>query len=233
MCVPYSNAEIYNSTCCDSFDSLKFDPSDLLSLFRVSLLKMVCENESVKNCNLSFTPTITLDDPFNQTKQSIKDTVINTPYLYTKVYQKITCKNLNNGSRGFGYWNTTIDLKNTSIAWFIQLSGEKDESLNGFYIQCQKPMINETDLPISFTKIQDLDENEHSYMIDWKKDSIDFYVDDVIVHTETKNVPNKNMAYHNWVDNSTFTYKNNALVHIIHKTDKEKSNIIKDLQIYL
>ena len=230
VCVPYSNAEIYNGTCCDTVDNLKVESYDLLTLYRKSLLKMVCENEvPISNCNLSYTPTITLDDPFTQTKQSIRDTVINSPYLYKNVTQTVQCNNLHNGSRGFGFWNTTTDFKSCAIAWFIQLDGGKDE-MNGFYIQCQKPMTG-TDIPISFIKIKELDEKEHTYQIEWKKDSIRFYMDNELVHIETKNVPDIHMAYHNWVDNATFTYQNGQLVHIMHPITSEKSNIIKQLEI--
>jgi hypothetical protein len=236
-CVPYSNAEIYNGTCCDTFDTLG-DANQVTTLFnvadkyRIALLKMVCEKQkSIENCSLHYTPTITLDDPLSQTRQSILDTVINTPYLYSTATQTVTCKNVNNGSRGFGFWNTSADLQNTSIAWFIQIdNGDANDTSNGFYAQCQIPM--KTKNFISFVKLPDLDENTHVYTVDWKKDKIDFTIDGKIVHSETLVVPTDKMAYHNWVDNSTFTYENGGLVHLIHKITSDKTNIIKSLDIF-
>lgn len=235
VCVPYSNAEIYNGTCCNT-DTMQ-DAKALTTLFnlpnkyRLSLLKMVCENQPViQHCNLQYTPTITMDDPITQTRQSILDTVINTPYLYSKVTQTITCTNLKNGSRGFGFWNTSPDLQHTSIAWFIQIDG-MDSQMNGFYAHCQIPATTKNF--INFVKLPDLDENEHTYIIDWKKDKIQFSIDGKIVHTETIVVPSGNMAYHNWVDNSTFSYENGNLVHIIQKLKTEKSNRIKSIEIEL
>ena len=227
-CVPYSNAEIYNSTCCESIEDLPVDPNNKLSQLRKNLLHSVCQSNLLQNCKLTYTPTLTLDDPFTQTEQAIKDTVINAPYLYSYVKQTIRCKNLKDGSRGFGFWNTSVDFKNTGIAWFIQLSsGDKND---GFYIHCQKPMTDK--LNMNLVKIKDLDEEEHEYTIDWKKDSIDFYMDDELVHTETQNVPSIPMAYHNWVDNSVFDYdKSGNLIHLIQNLKEEKSNIIKSLEI--
>jgi hypothetical protein len=237
VCVPYSNAEIYNGTCCDTFATLG-DTNEVTTLFnvadkyRIALLKMVCEKQkSIGNCSLQYTPTITLDDPLSQTRQSILDTVINTPYRYSSVTQTVTCKNLKNGSRGFGFWNTSADLQNTSIAWFIQIdNGNVNDTSNGFYAQCQIPM--KTKNFISFVKLPDLDENPHVYTVDWKKDKIDFIIDGKIVHTETVVLPSDKMAYHNWVDNSTFTYENGGLVHLIHKISSEKTNIIESIDIF-
>ena len=56
VCVPYSNAEIYNGTCCDTFETLG-DANTATTLFnlpnkyRVALLKMVCENQKCRFCN--------------------------------------------------------------------------------------------------------------------------------------------------------------------------------------
>ena len=233
-CVPYSNAEIYNGTCCNT-DNIQ-DMSTPTTLFnfpnkyRISLLKMVCENQPiVQHCNLHYTPTITLDDPITQTRQSILDTVINTPYLYSTVNQTVTCKNLKDGSRGFGFWNTSADLQHTSIAWFIQIDSD-GSGTNGFYAHCQAPATTATNF-ISFVKLPDLDENEHTYTVDWKKDRIQFSIDGKVVHIETAVVPTDNMAYHNWVDNSVFTYENGALKHLIQKLKTEKSNQIKSIEI--
>lgn len=50
VCVPYSNAEIYNGTCCDTFATLG-DTNEVTTLFnvadkyRIALLKMVCEKQ--------------------------------------------------------------------------------------------------------------------------------------------------------------------------------------------
>jgi len=226
-CIPYSNAEIYNGTCCESINQLPVDPANPLSQLRKNLLQSVCQTNRLEDCKLSYTPTLTLDDPFTQTMQAIQDTVVNTPYLYSSIKQTIQCKNLKDGSRGFGFWNTTSDLKNTAIAWFIQLSsGDKND---GFYVQCQKPMTDT--LNMSFFKLKDLDEKDHHYFIDWKKDAIEFYMDHELVYTEKKNIPNIPMAYHNWVDNSVFTYDSTGLVHVIQDLKQEKSNVIKSLEI--
>jgi hypothetical protein len=225
-CIPYSNAEIYNGTCCniDSIQDMGADTTlfNFLNKYRISLLKMVCENKPiVQHCNLRYTPTITLDDPITQTRQSILDTVINTPYLYSSVKQTVTCKNLKDGSRGFGFWNTSADLQQTSIAWFIQIDGS---GTSGFYAHCQIPATTKNF--ISFVKLPDLDENEHTYRIQ-------FSIDGKIVHIETVVIPTDNMAYHNWVDNSVFTYENGSLKHLIQKLKTEKSNQIKSIEIEL
>jgi hypothetical protein len=228
QCIPYSNAEIYNNTCCSTIDSLPSD-GNILTDFRKSLLKTICEDQQIiQNCSLEFNPVLTLDDPINQTRQAIKDTVLNTPYLYNTVTTYVQCKGLNAGSRGWGFWNTLPSLNNTAIAWFIQMDGGKDYPLNGFYIQCQSPGDPKN---ISFTKIKDLDEELHRYDIIWTNNSIKFLVDNVLVYTETKFIPNIGMAYHNWVDNSVFSYENNMLVHLLQDLKEEKSNIITSLEI--
>lgn len=226
-CIPYCNAEIYNNTCCDSIMDLP-SGGNILTDFRKSLLKTICEDQTINsNCSLSFNPYITLDDPINQTRQAIKDTVINTPYLYSKVTTYITCKGLKNGSRGWGFWNTLPSLTNTAIAWFIQLDGGKDYPLNGFYVQCQSPGDSKN---ISLFRLPDLDDNEHKYDIIWEKDSIKFFIDDKLFYTETKFVPQIGMAYHNWVDNSVFSYKDNMLQHLLQNIEEEKQNIITKVE---
>jgi hypothetical protein len=243
-CHYYSNAEIYNGTCCDSNAVAKLDVQasnpllNKLSLVRRSLYELACNYDRQpaipnSNCLLNWTPNIIIDDPITQTKQALQETVLNTPYLYSDVYQTVTCKNLKNGSRGFGYWNTSINLNETAIAWFIQLDGVGGVTKNGFYIQIQVPTTSL--LPnISFIQLPDLDEKEHTYEIIWRKDSIKFYIDHKVVHIETKNVPNVPMAYHNWVDNSLFGYDlNMQLTHILQESNSDRSNIIKNLKIDL
>ena len=255
-CQPYSNAEIYNGTCCDknAINKLNVDPSNpifnKLSLFRRALLNLVCENETPipeSNCILNWTPTLTIDDPIVQTKQAFKDTVLNTPYLYSDIYQSITCKNLTNGSRGFGFWNTSLDFNQTAIAWFIQLDGKNGVSPNGFFIQIQSPSNDIKEVtpippnisPLSNTTLillPDLDEKNHTYDIIWRDDSIKFIIDGKIVYIETVNIPSVPMAYHNWVDNSLFGYDSSGQLNHILQDDNfnsDKSNIIRNLKIVL
>lgn len=206
-----------------------------------SLYRSVCtgelsnREENDKNCFLRPVATPFDSEPFDQ----IKELFINTPYLYSKFKTKIKVKNLKNGSRGWGFWNTTMSTDMCFI-WFMQQDGicPKLDSPNPICPEGQSYLLNgmyvmiffiNNGKPVSrFIKIQDLDEDWHTYEIDWKKDNIIFKVDDKQVYKETEFIPSERLSFHCWVDNSVF-----GPYHIVQKMVENRSQEIEWIKIWI
>jgi hypothetical protein len=257
MCIPpYTNAEIYNNPCCgyeetenackkwisDNFcEKNKDNPIctfldvDKLKKQLCDLHKEICKgNSSTSVCNLVPNP-INID---NNPVDSLKELFFNVPYLYSDFSITIKVNNLKDGSRGWGFWNTTMSL-DMAFIWFIQQDGicppgfgelcpsGQLYGLNGFYAMIYMPSYKDGKyIPKIKTFKLDIDEDWHDYKITWKKDKIVFYMDGKDVYTETEVIPDVNMAFHCWVDNAVF-----APVHVVQNMKRERSQIIKKLSI--
>jgi hypothetical protein len=206
----YFNAEIYNSPSISTVSTpdVAIYPWDFIQN------KALVDNPS---------------DP-SEMRNYLKDLVLNLPYnVENKLffYSRIKVNNLIGGSRGWGFWNTNTSLNGNNTSWFIQLNGD-DESLkdlNGFWAVTQRG------LNMSMIKLKDLDEEWHDYKIFLTTESVEYYVDDILVHKElnTNCIPNAPMAFHNWVDNSVFGLGLLGIKHVPQYTNEIRSNCTKNL----
>lgn len=221
------------------------------------LVKLVCGTNMDKDigevpqenlpgrCNLVVNPAV-VDSPYTNLLQMIQDIFLNVPYRYAKMSCRMRVKNLKNGSRGWGFWNTMDSPTENQFAWFMQQDGicpsgadatfscppGQPYPLNGFYIMILLPLTS-LDVKTKVIKLPDLDEEFHDYVIDWKKDSIDFYMDDVLVHSETEAVPYQPMAFHSWVDNSIFGLTASGFTHWVQKMTEVRGQDLSYLQFDL
>jgi len=165
-------------------------------------------------------------DPSYEWYNSIYDIFKNLPFLAKdKITYKTRMKvgNLNGGSRGWGFWNTNVDIFAMDVVWFLQMQGDiPGGTTNKFYAQTQLKM----------HPLPPLDEEWHDYEITITPEKIEFFIDgvSVFVETDSKNIPSGPMAFHNWVDNSVFDVKELGKK-ILQETSGPKSNVCEYMEI--
>jgi len=211
------------------------ETKDLLCKLFQSVCTGALTEHTNGHCNLELSPIpLSMDaDPF----KAIQELFLNCPYQYSKFQAKIRVTNLQNGSRGWGFWNTTMIPSKMAMVWFMHQDGTCPQSLknnifcpagqtyplNGMYAMVVAP-----GLKPQMVKLNDLDENWHDYAIDWQKDKITFSIDKKIVYTEKTAIPSNHMAFHCWVDNAVF-----APGHVVQNMQAPRSQDIKSLQIWV
>lgn len=203
----YHNSEIYNST------QTKQQPRSVIAnLFSV-------------------------DDPAD-ISNLLYDLFLNTPFVPRhglEMTARVRIDNVSGGSRGWGFWNTSVLPPLMQVAWFIQFNGQGSSGVtpfydNGFYAITQNGLAG-----YSAIKLCDLDEDWHDYRI-WIGDgAVHYYIDGACVAsvTDPLAIPSTPMALHYWVDNSLFGWDaaTKEIVHLPQTTYGPRSNIMKTLRI--
>jgi hypothetical protein len=204
--VDYYNSEIYNGT------QTKQQPRNVIAnLFSVD----------------------SATDPIN----SFYDLFLNAPFVPChglEMSTRLRVDNLPGGSRGWGFWNTSVLPPLMQVAWFIQFNGEGSGGVkpfydNGFYA------ITQNGLGYSAVKLCDLDEAWHDYRI-WIGDgAVHYFIDGACVAsvTDRNTIPSSPMAFHNWVDNSLFGWDSaeKVIKHIPQTTYGPRSNFMQSVRI--
>ena len=180
-----------------------------------------------------------VDDPLKEPEQFIRDLFLNLPYAPQNkvVFQgSIQVDNLKGGSRGWGFWNTSVLPPLMQIAWFVQYDGTEQDGIvplneSGFYAQTQNGLAG-MEMPSS-VRLPDLDEGRHDYRIELSKDQVEYFIDGKSVHREKdpNHIPDSPMAFHSWVDNAMFGLKDGAITHILQETNAPRSNTIQSMSI--
>jgi len=172
-----------------------------------------------------------LDSPFSHIMQMVRDAFLNLPYKYAKMSCMMKMTNLRDGSRGVGFWNT-MTTHDMQFAWFMQQDGVITKGipypLNGMYAMI---LISGRDAFPVYRKIPvaEVDEKWHNYTIDWQRDKIEFYYDGVKVLSEKDYIPDRNLAFHAWVDNSVFLPVGNNW-HLVQQMNAPRSQEIRNLR---
>jgi hypothetical protein len=176
-----------------------------------------------------------IDDPKVAPASFLYDIFLNIPYVAqngTVFYSRIKVENLQGGSRGWGFWNTSISPFGMQVAWFIQLDGVLANgtpyAANGFWAQTQNG------LNVSMLPLPPLDEGWHDYRIEMKKDSVEYFIDNrsVAKATDPASIPASPMAFHNWVDNAVFAVENFSIEHVMQRTTEPRTNQTELMRIY-
>ena len=132
---------------------------------------------------------------------------------------KVKVTEFSPGSRGWGFWNGSMDPSQSAIAWFIYLESNPEYPLNGFYAVVQKP----GSIPQFFPLNPIILEQEHNYKIKWTNE-IEFFIDGKSVAKSIETV-NTEMAVHIWIDNAV--YDLDTFQPLFQKIEK-KSRLIVD-----
>ncbi len=110
------------------------------------------------------------------------------------------------GSRGWGFWNSSMDPLNKPMntVWFTSLSPQSVDSLQGtrlWVIRQNVPMAFQ-DLNIDLTQW-------HTYRIKWRANLLAAYIDDMAnpiwQTTDSAQIPNIGLNFTVWIDNYVIT----------------------------
>ena len=161
-----------------------------------------------------------------------------TPYKYNFAQMRLKNTNLQNGSRGWGFWNGSMDTSNCHLAWFGRYQrpkGEKSDEVrditpNGFYT------VTRNNKKIERTRIEDkLLQKWCTYSIDWREDSVAFWINNEKVAEHKKEngaVPNRNMRFDTWIDNAVYVVrKDGKAMHLYQNISKPTSIHVDNLKI--
>ena len=147
-----------------------------------------------------------------------RDVGFNNPYVAneqtaSRLDMRIKVTGTDGGSRGWGYWNTTMNPLVMQFAWFMEITTLKnpdassdpefdntvwmmtvkggDSDAAGFCVTALEPEV---------ASIYDW----HDYTIEWREDAVQYLVDGKVMATHSSYVPDRNLAFHNWVDNRNY-----------------------------
>jgi hypothetical protein len=201
----YYNAEIYNSP-----HSRQQPRCILANLFPVD------SPDDLPN----FLTDLFLNNPF-------------TPAGGLELDARVQAANLVGGSRGWGFWNTSVLPLTMQVAWFIQFNGTGSGGVTPFYDDGFYA-ITQNGLNITTTKIADLDEGPHDYRITLADGLVYYFVDgNLVASASGPSVPTAPMTIHYWVDNALFGWDptSHAIVHIMQETSAPRSNIMERFRV--
>ena len=186
--------------------------------------------------------------------QAVRDIAFNSPYLANedralRLTATIRAEGQGGGSRGWGFWNTTLDPEFLQLAWFMEYSSQKtnapEKITSKVYLQTiktqsykvsEKSGVNERffDFSICSTPLPDSISiyDWHKYQIVWSAHSVSYHIDGKLIarHAGKDAIPDKGMAFHNWVDNRNY-FGENYVSAANYPLFADKSNYINELSI--
>lgn len=147
--------------------------------------------------------------------QAVRDIAFNSPYLADKAMANrmtmdIKAEGEGGGSRGWGYWNTSLDPAMLQLAWFMEYSVQDAKSPHAVKKAVVMQTISFADhgkIGICSTRLPNKDYDIyqwHRYQIEWSTQGVNYFVDGTWVASHTQVIPNTGMAFHHWVDNRNY-----------------------------
>lgn len=123
----------------------------------------------------------------------------NRPWLRVRAVFHIANPSLQAGSRGWGFWNGSMDQTQSVMAWFSYMSGTGGIAPDGFYactqIFGQAPVLT----PITGVALA----LWHEFEIDWQSNRVVYSIDNTTAVTHNIS-PDLNMRLDVWVDNAVY-----------------------------
>ncbi|GAB2182469.1 hypothetical protein DLREEDagrD3_26920 [Denitratisoma sp. agr-D3] len=172
-----------------------------------------------------------------------RDLVWNTPYLATtataqKIVMSIKAEGDGGGSRGWGFWNTTMNPFAWQYAWFMEFTNPVSPPPAKGQPTVKKTLLAMTvtniDLShlnaggICLTQLPDDIYRWRDYTIVWRGNAVEYQIDQQPVAVHTQFVPNGGMSFHNWVDNRNYSNVGPGNYPIT----VAKSNTIRKFEVY-
>jgi hypothetical protein len=161
--------------------------------------------------------------------KSYSNSEIYTPghtYKYHCVQIRLKYENPQKGSMGWGFWIGTMDVRESQVAWFARAQGPINYPANGFWAVTRK-MRKRKMIPIKGVSLEDW----HTYTVDWRKDSVRFWIDDVLVAEHKTNLLKSRMRFAVWIDNAVYETKGNQISHIYQNIGGETALYLDKLKI--
>lgn len=185
-------------------------------------------------------------DPRAETYNSIYDLFLNLPFVVSQgvIFEgRISVENLRGGSRGWGFWNTSVLPWAAQIAWFIQIEGtlpggREPMIPSGFYAQTLNGLNglfgpDGRPNPQAFIRLPDLDEQAHDYRIELNESVVEYFIDgrSVARVTDPALIPASPLAFHNWVDNAFFNWGRHGPSRNLQETFAPRANTTWDMKV--
>ncbi|MDH5180947.1 MAG: family 16 glycosylhydrolase [Gammaproteobacteria bacterium] len=173
--------------------------------------------------------------------KAIRDITFNNPYRSdTSTAIRLTTQiraetNDQGGSRGWGFWNTTLDSGFLQLAWFMEYSVpqayvQKKKRNRSVVMQTIGRSENGKSFKICSTVLSKPDIYDwHTYRIEWRDNAVRYFVDDKLVADHRDIKLDKHLAFHNWVDNRNYVALD-AMVPNFPLT-RDKTNYIKSFLV--
>lgn len=147
--------------------------------------------------------------------QAVRDLAFNNPYVIQskqslRISMSTRAEGRGGGSRGWGFWNTSLDPEVWQLAWFMEYSkqtGVGAHEIKSAFVAQTVSALPSGDIGICSTTIPNREfdiYDWHDYQIKWSSSAVDYYIDGTHVASHQKVVPHAAMAFHNWVDNRNY-----------------------------
>lgn len=167
-----------------------------------------------------------------------RDLAWNTPYLADKttsqkIAMRIKAEGDGGGTRGWGFWNTTMNPFAWQYAWFMEFTNPVPPNSKNIRKTLLAMTVTRIDLDnlggggVCMTRLSDDVYKWHDYSVIWSADAIEFQVDRKTVATHGL-VPNSGMAFHHWVDNRNYS----GIGPGNYPLSESKSNLISNFEVY-
>lgn len=177
--------------------------------------------------------------------KALRDITFNNPYHADKnkairIVMDIKAETKDQGgSRGWGFWNTSLDPDFLQLAWFMEYSIpdniKKDNKSNRAVVMQSIGKDSNDQLKICSTILDPVEYDIykwHTYKIEWRDNGVLYFVDGNLVATHKDIFLKKHMAFHNWVDNRNYTLIDKMIEGISNfPLTKDKSNYIKSYKV--
>jgi len=259
----YTNSEMYNNSCIKDPNLLKLKQNTWGNpLF--NNIKDICDIPYPYQKNTQYLKPFNITSSWNNEKnyyletnpfalsskdvekpwKALRDITFNNPYkankgLSTRITMDIKAQTKDQGgSRGWGFWNTSLDMDILQLAWFMEYSipqklNTSNKANRAVVMQSiGKDSKNRLNICSTVLDPKKFDiYNWHQYKIEWSNNQVIYYVDNeqVAIHDISLK---RNMAFHNWVDNRNYTEVNKMLKGISNfPLTKNKSNYIKSFKV--
>lgn len=128
----------------------------------------------------------------------------------SRIVANIRAEGEGGGSRGWGYWNTTMNPLVLQFAWFMEITTEKQGG-HGFdnqtWMMTVRGGVEKDEAGFCLTPLNAAQYSIydwHNYTIEWSHGSVQYLVDGNLVADHQQYVPDIGLAFHNWVDNRNY-----------------------------
>lgn len=167
-----------------------------------------------------------------------RDLAWNAPYLADKatsqkIEMRVKAEGDSGGTRGWGFWNTTMNPFAWEYAWFMEFTNPVPADSTNIQKTLLAMTVTKIDPDnlggggVCMSKLPDDVYKWHDYSIIWSAGAIEYRIDQQAVATHSF-APDSGMAFHNWVDNRNYLPAgpgNYAL-------PEAKSNLISSFEVY-